>query len=264
MMELEQRTGSAVDESQFAGARTVGDLARIKPAIDESFDFPEWNRTSLACALRRIALPGLILPLARSFAWIKVEGLENLRKIEPPVIFASNHQSHFDVPAILWALPAKWRYRVAPAMSKEFFAAHFHPEAYSLGERFTNSLNYFLAALVFNTFPLPQREGGAREALRYAGELTADRNCILIFPEGKRTDAGELLPFQPGTAMLAARLHLPVVPVRLEGLERVLHKSAKFPTPGRAAVKFGPPLHLEGDDYQALVRQIQAAVAALE
>ncbi|MGA2712109.1 MAG: AMP-binding protein [Bryobacteraceae bacterium] len=264
MMELEQRTGAAIDESQFAGARTVGDLARVQPAVDDTFEFPEWNRTGPARWLRRVALPSLILPLARLFAWIKVEGLENLQGLEPPVIFASNHQSHFDVPAILWALPAKWRYRVAPAMAKEFFDAHFHPEAYPFHKRFSNGLNYFLASLVFNAFPLPQREAGTRGALQYAGSLAADGNCILIFPEGKRTDAGEILPFQPGVGMLAARLHLPVVPVRLEGLERVLHKSAKFATPGRARVRFGPALRPDGDDYAALAKQIEDAVRALE
>ncbi len=264
MMDLEQRTGAAIDETQFAGARTVGDLARVKPAAaEETFEFPEWNRTAPARWVRRLALP-LILPLARLFAWIKVEGLENLHGIEPPVIFASNHQSHFDVPAIFRALPAKWRYRTAPAMAKEFFDAHFHPRSYPWHNRFTSGLNYFLACLVFNTFPLPQRESGTREALRYTGDLAADGNCILIFPEGKRTNAGELLPFQPGVGMLASRLHLPVVPVRLVGLERVLHKDAKFPTPGRARVKFGPALRLEGDDYAALAAKIEDAVRALE
>jgi long-chain acyl-CoA synthetase len=268
MMELEQRTGAAIDESQFAAAKTIGDLTQVKPAGSqpgaEMFEFPEWNRGKLARGLRRAALPGLILPLARIFAWIKVEGLENLRCLEPPVIFASNHQSHFDVPAIFSALPAKWRYRTAPAMAKEFFAAHFHPEAYALHNRFTSGLNYVLSSLVFNAFPLPQREAGTREALRYAGNLAAEGTSILIFPEGKRTEAGEILPFQPGVGMLASRLHLLVVPVRLVGLERVLHKSAKFPTPGWARVKFGPPLQLQGDDYTALAKQIEEAVRALE
>ena len=267
MMELEQRTGAAIDESQFARARTVGDLARIQPAVDDTFEFPEWNRTAPARWLRRVALPGLILPLARLFAWIKVEGLENLQGLAPPVIFASNHQSHFDVPGILWSLPAKWRYRVAPAMAKEFFDAHFHPAAYPFHKRFSNGLNYFLASLVFNAFPLPQREAGTRGALQYAGGLAADGNCILIFPEGKRTDAGEILPFQPGVGMLASRLRLPVVPVRLEGFERVLHKSAKFATPNRVRVKFGPALRAKpddaGDDYAALAKRIEDAVRAL-
>lgn len=263
MMELEQRTGAALSESQFAGARTVGDLSRQAPVVAESFEFPEWNRRGPARWLRRIALPGLILPLARAFAWIKVSGLDNLRAVDPPVIFASNHQSHFDVPMILSALPAKWRYRASPAMAREFFDAHFHPARYTWRKRFTSGLSYYLAALVFQAFPLPQRELGAREALRYAGELGAEGKCIVIFPEGRRTDAGEINTFQPGVGMLASRLRTPVVPVRLEGLERVLHKSAKFATPGRAGVKFGAPIRVEGDDYAAIARQIEEAVRAL-
>ena len=267
LMELEQRTGNRIDESQLAQARTVADLTKAPPAgtatASESFEFPEWNRKAPARAVRRVALPGLILPLTRLFAWIRTEGLENLKGLDGPVIFAANHQSHFDVPSILAALPPRWRYRVAPAMAKEFFDAHFHPERHSGKERFTSGLNYFLASLVFNAFPLPQRESGTRDALRYAGQLLSDGYSILIFPEGKRTDAGEVLRFQPGVGMLAARLRVPVVPVRLEGLHKVLHKNAKMATPGKAQVKFGAPLQIEGEDYAKLAGVIEAAVRAL-
>ncbi len=116
---------------------------------------------------------------------------------------------------------------------------------------------------MFNAFPLPQRESGAREALRYASDLAAEGYCILIFPEGKRTDVGEVMAFQPGVGMLASKLKIPVVPLRIEGLERVLHQSAKFPTPGRARVKFGPALRLEGSDYAALAKRIESAVRAI-
>ena len=164
------------------------------------------------------------------------------------------------MPAIFGRCPRSGDTASLPPWRRSSSTLIFIPTTYPFRKRFTNGLNYFLASLVFNAFPLPQRESGAREALRYAGDLAADGNCILIFPEGKRTDAGEILPFQPGVGMLASRLHLPVVPVRLEGLERVLHKSAKFPTPGRARVKFGPALALEGDDYAALAKRIEEAV----
>ena len=85
-------------------------------------------------------IAGFLLPLTRVFAWIKVDGLQNLRDVKGPVIFASNHQSHMDVPVILAALPGRWRRRVATAMAKEFFKAHFFPEGYSRGKRFTRSL----------------------------------------------------------------------------------------------------------------------------
>ena len=55
--------------------------------------------------------------------------------------------------------------------------------------------------------------------------------------------------------MLAPKLRVPVVPVRLEGLDKVLHKSAKFATPGRARVKFGPAMHFRGDDYAAIAKE---------
>jgi long-chain acyl-CoA synthetase len=266
LMELEKATGTRIDEGQFAQARTVADLARPNVAAslpDDDFEFPAWNRQWPARLLRRLALPLLILPLTRLFAWIKTEGLENLRGIDGPVIFAANHQSHFDVPSIFWSLPSRLRYRTAPAMAKEFFDGHFHPERHSAGERFTSSLNYYLSALVFDAFPLPQRESGARAALRYAGELASDGYSILIFPEGKRTDAGEVLRFQPGVGMLTSRLGIPVIPVRLNGFERVLHKTAKMASAGRTSIRFGPPLKLEGDDYAALSLKVEEAVKAL-
>jgi long-chain acyl-CoA synthetase len=160
-------------------------------------------------------------------------------------------------------LPFRWRRRVAPAMSKEFFDAHFHPERYSLRKRFTNSLNYYLGVMFFNAFPLPQREAGAIEALRYAGELASDGYCVLIFPEGKRTNAGEIYPFQPGVAMMASRLSVPVIPVRLVDLEKVLHQDWKMAKPGRVRVIFGKPLYLKGDNYSEMAAEVERAVREL-
>lgn len=239
-MEVERSTGTRVAEKQFAQARTVRELLQAPAAagpINEPIEFPEWNRSLAARIVRRIALPLLILPLTRAFAWLNVQGRENLKTFTGPVIFASNHQSHFDVPSILAAMPARIRYRVAPAMAKEFFN----------DKGFGGALGYFLAALVFNAFPLPQREAGTRDALRYAGDLASDCYSILIFPEGKRTDAGEIAPFLPGVGLLSSKLRLPVVPVRIDGLDRVLHRTAKMAKPGRARIRFGAAI-ARGDD----------------
>jgi 1-acyl-sn-glycerol-3-phosphate acyltransferase len=58
-------------------------------------------------------------------------------------------------------------------------------------------------------------------------------------------------------------LHVPVGPVRLEGLDKVLHPRSKMARPGRVRVAFGPVLTLTGDDYKALARRVEAAVRAL-
>ncbi len=274
MMALEEALQVTVDEGKFAAARTVADLEALARPLDatpgvvsaaaaEPIDFPSWNRSTPARALRRASLPTWILPLGRVFARVEVEGLEHLRDLTTPVIFAANHQSHLDTPVILDALPARWRYRVAPAMAKEFFRAHFYPEQFSRKAYVTNSLNYYLSSLFFNAFPLPQREAGTRQTLRYIGSLLSSGFSVLIFPEGRRTDDGTIGRFQPGVGMAAARLQVPVVPVRLDGLDRILHHKWKFPKRGNARVAFGRPLWLEGTDYADLARQVEEAVRSL-
>ena len=74
---------------------------------------------------------------------------------------------------------------------------------------------------------------------------------------------GEIGVFQPGIAMMAVKLRLPVVPVRLEGLDRVLHQTQRFPRRGTARVSFGRPLDLDGSDYAALARRVELAVRQL-
>ena len=99
--------------------------------------------------------------------------------------------------------------------------------------------------------------------MRYAGELAASGLSILIFPEGEMTNHGEILPFQPGVALMATRLALPIVPVRIRGLEKVLHRKAQWATPGPVEINFGPPLRLPAGDWRDLARQVQDAVERL-
>jgi long-chain acyl-CoA synthetase len=204
-----------------------------------------------------------MVPLTRLFAYERVQGLHHLRDLDGPVLFASNHQSHMDVPVILAALPGRWRARVAPAMLKEFFKAHFNPSAYTWRQWFTNSLNYYLACFYFNAFPIPQREAGARQTLQYIGELTGGGWSVLIFPEGERSVTGTIKPFRGGVGMIASRLDVPVVPVRLDGVDRLLPIGGQFVRPGRVRVAFGAPLRLRGDDYAGLASQVEAAVRSL-
>ena len=194
MVALEDQFQTRIDETKFAGAKTLDDLRAVvasapqEAQVAEPVDFPSWNRAWPVRLVRRISQATWILPLARIFAWVRVSGLEHLERLEGPVVFASNHQSHFDVPVILIALPGKIRATIAPAMAKEFFKAHFFPAEYSTRQVISNRLNYYLSAFFFNTFPLPQREAGARQTLRYIGEVTGDGFSVLIFPEGVRSD----------------------------------------------------------------------------
>jgi len=269
MVALEDKFQTRIDEGRFQDVANIGDLRKLveAPAAatepDEPVDFPAWNRNPVVAVIRRISLATWILPLARIFAHLRVSGLEHLRGLDGPVVFAANHQSHMDVPAILAAMPGRWRAGVAPAMQKEFFKAHFFPAGYSRREHLRNGLLYYLAAFYFNAFPLPQREAGARQTLQYIGELTSAGWSILIFPEGARHDSGEIGAFRGGIGMIGARLEVPIVPVRIEGADKVLHPTWRMARPGPVRISFGAPLRLRGEDYAALAAQVEAAVRAL-
>jgi long-chain acyl-CoA synthetase len=269
MVALEDRFQTRIDEGRFSEATSIGDLKQLVEApptaeeAEEPVDFPSWNRRPVVALIRRISLALWILPLARVFAHLRISGLEHLENLQGPVVFAANHQSHMDVPVILAALPGRWRARVAPAMQKEFFKAHFFPESYGWRDRVKNTLLYHLAAFYFNAFPLPQREAGARQTLQYIGDLTGTGWSILIFPEGARADSGHMLPFRGGIGMIGSRLEVPVVPVRIEGNDRILHPTWRMARPGDVRISFGAPLRLRGEDYAALAAQVEAAVRGL-
>jgi long-chain acyl-CoA synthetase len=225
--------------------------------------FPSWNRHPAVGLVRRASQATWILPPIRLIARLDVKGLEHLHDLEGPVIFAANHQSHLDGPIILAAMPGRWRKQLAPAMSKEFFKAHFFPREHKWWQVLPNRLNYYLAAFFFNGFPLPQREAGARQTLRYVAEITSAGFSLLIFPEGIRTEDGTIRPFFSGVGLMASRLELPVVPIRLDGLHKVLPTGRTVPRPGPVSVTFGAPMRLTGQDYAALARQVEEAVRAL-
>lgn len=271
MMALEDQARVTLSETDVSEARTVGDLrllaqhaAETGGIPEEAFSFPAWNRWPFIRLVRNVSQRTWILPLANIFFRLRVEGCEHFRALVGPVILASNHQSHFDTPVILTALPNRWRRTVAVAMWKEYFDAHFLPKRHTFRERLTTSTIYYLVTCFFNAFPLPQTEPKARQTLRYMGDLATNGFSILIFPEGSRTERGEINAFQPGVGLVASKLRLPVVPVRLEGVERVLHHSWHWPRRGNVRVTFGAPLVLEGDDYVALTRRVQEAVVALQ
>ena len=123
------------------------------------------------------------------FAHARVEGLEHLTDIDGPVVFASNHQSHMDVPgdprgAARADGARAWRRPCSRSSSRRTSI----PSDHTWRQWFTNSLNYYLACFYFNGFPIPQREAGTRHTLHYMGELVSEGWSILIFPEGVAGD----------------------------------------------------------------------------
>ena len=249
---LEEHYAIALDEGHFSRVGTVGDL---RQAIDNVRDrsswrrrqavelvMPRWAHGNWICWLRKWVQRLLILPLFRHWITVEVRGWERVEGIPGPVIFAANHNSHIDTLALLAALPLNWHDRLAPAMSREYFLAHFQPQGVPWKVRFKTSLLYWLACGFFGAYPLPQRMGGIRLTLEYTGDLVERGFCPLIYPEGVRSEDGRLQPLKPGVELMAARMGIPIVPVWIQGTFDILSVHDSRPTVAPVKVRFGEPI----------------------
>ena len=210
----------------------------------------EWQFKAPVVAVRALLIAGLLLPVMVIFSRRRTFGAENLRNLEGPVIFAANHLSVADNPAVLLALPWRWRLRLATAASREVM-------------RDRGPIQSFFAALISNGFLFSQT-GSIRGSLDYCGKLAGNGWSILYFPEGIRSDDGTIGPFRPGIGLLASGLGVPVVPVYLKGTDSVVAKGGSRPRRGCIEVRFGKPLRFNKDaDHDEATLQIRTAVASL-
>ncbi|HET7440233.1 MAG TPA: lysophospholipid acyltransferase family protein, partial [Terriglobales bacterium] len=98
----------------------------------------------------------------------------------------------------------------------------------------------------------------------YAGEAVDRGYSILVFPEGHHTTDGKLHPFRAGIGLLVNNLHIPVVPVRIDGLFEIKNAGKRFAWPGKIRVRVGSPHRFDpGSDPEQIARKLQEIVAQL-
>jgi long-chain acyl-CoA synthetase len=95
------------------------------------------------------------------------------------------------------------------------------------------------------------------------GRLADHGKNILVFPEGERSRDGTLLPFQQGLGIMVRDLGIPVVPVKIAGLERVFPRGAVWPKRGTVRVTFGSPLRFTRESPAEIVDLARSAVEKL-
>jgi len=174
---------------------------------------------------------------------VRVHGADNLRP-EEPHIFASNHVSWFDVPALAKILP---RYKFVAK------AELFKVPIFGGGMRAVGMIEI-------------QREN--RKAAFGAYDLAADRirsgNSVVVFPEGTRGHAYPLRPFKKGPFVLAIAAGVPIVPVVIHGSIEIMPKGSLWAHPGTIDVHLLEPVSTTGVDYdhrEALMQTVRTRMA---
>ncbi len=257
---LEQKFRLDVEEDAITPQTVVGDLRRMiekREQVQSANTLRFWTNSAPTRALRRVTDLLLWLCFYRWFLQLKVEGMENLDRVDYPVIFISNHVSYLDQPAIYFALPRHIRARLATAAWAEFFT-----NGNSILVHLWKRVAYELVTILLNVFPLPQTKG-FRKSLQFMGRLIDNKINFLIFPEGERSADAELLPFMPGLGLMVSQLQVPVVPIKITGIENVLQKGSSRLRRGTVTVRFGKPLQFGFVPPSEIVETARETVATL-
>jgi 1-acyl-sn-glycerol-3-phosphate acyltransferase len=182
---------------------------------------------------------------ARTFLWIHgvhldTRGLDNI-KPGTSYVFVANHNSALDIPALLAALPLRFRMFAKASLFRIPF------------------LGWYMRRVGY--VPVPR--GGASTNLGEAARVL-ERASMLVFPEGTRTGEHRLARFRKGGFFLAREAKVPLVPVAVINSGRLLPRGKLWVNLGVVEVRVGAPIESTGDETLAeLAERCRREVAAL-
>ena len=168
-----------------------------------------------------------------------------------PVLLAMNHQSYLDPPLGGNATDRAIYYLMRRSLLNVPVLGKILPK--------------------LNVIPVDQ-EGIDRGALKRLIQVVRDGNGALVFPEGSRTEDGNLQPGQPGIGLVIAKTRAPVVPMRIFGAYDALPRGQRRLRFARITIVVGHPIYFtdadfEGpgkDVYARLSQRVMDAIAALQ
>ena len=165
---------------------------------------------------------------------LKVYGRDNVPR-EGGALMISNHQSFLD-PAVL--------------------GAQLHrPMSYLAKSELWK--NRFFGWLITNLYAFPVQQGkGDVGAIKETIRRLQEGHLLNIYPEGSRTEDGELLPIQPGAALVIRKAGVPVIPAIVDGSFQAWPKGKKIPRGHQVRVLIGKPVRLDHLKSKEIVEYI--------
>jgi 1-acyl-sn-glycerol-3-phosphate acyltransferase len=240
---VEERFGIRLADGDPATLRTVGEVAsliRRRPPSGRRIPF------GLGAIQRPIErFPG---GLIRWFFRMEVSGAGHV-PASGPVVLPANHRSMWDVPIHVLATPRPVQFMAKQELYRPPFPAIWW-----------SSLGGFSV----------RREIADLRAIDVALAVLERGEVLGIYPEGKRSREGHMLPFLRGAAWLALRTGTPIVPTAIMGTARN-GPAGRRPLRRRVRIAFGSPTPVEREDdpvtrrkkAEVLTDELRAAIASL-
>ncbi len=158
-----------------------------------------------------------------------IRGAEHIPE-EGGVLFASNHVSFLDPPVV----GVGYRGRPIHFMARDTL--------------WKSKLGLWWMSKV-GCIPV-SRGTGDLKALKMTIKMLKEGKAVSMFPEGTRSEDGELQTAKGGIGFIIEKSGCVVVPAYIDGTYKAHPKGARFIKPGKVTITYGPPITPE--DFQAL------------
>ncbi len=154
------------------------------------------------------------------------KGIQNV-PLHGPILFAANHVSHYDPPAIGCAVRRQINYFARDTLFKGIF-----------GKGLT----------AIGTIPVA-RENAQIKSLKAIFKALKEKGAVAIYPEGTRSLDGQLAEPKAGAGMIAVKSKAIVIPTRIFGTYEAFGRNQKLPKlRGHIHVTYGKPMATEEID----------------
>jgi 1-acyl-sn-glycerol-3-phosphate acyltransferase len=181
--------------------------------------------------------------LGKSIMWISrcpliIEGREGIGSGQP-AIYAGNHTSIFDTFLSIWLSPTG----TVGVAKKEII---YYPL-------------FGLAWLLSGNLSIDRSDPSrAKSSLEGLAQIVREKKLhIFMWPEGRRSKDGRLLPFKKGVVHLAIETRLPIVPMVITGAHRAWAKASLRLRSVPIKVSFLPPIDTRSWDEQHLDEHLE-------
>jgi 1-acyl-sn-glycerol-3-phosphate acyltransferase len=192
----------------------------------------------------------VVTPFIKHWITLTVEGTERIQHLSEPSIFIFNHSDDLDGPVTYASLPRRVRRRLTVAVGADILDDH-------RGLAFIIRLCYCAFAFA--------RRASSRAGLNDVKAMIGSGRHVLLAPEGRLSTDGELLDFKAGVGLLAVKLGVPIVPMKLVGLSGTVPMHALWPKKhSEVTVRIGEPQRFGPDvNSRHATRVLHDAVESL-
>ena len=183
--------------------------------------------------------------LAVSFVRTEIKNKDKIQKGKSYIII-SNHQSMYDIIALVTTLGIQYRWIIKKELLK----------IPVFGYALYASRNIFIDR---------SNTASAIESINKGFERLPEGVSVMVFAEGTRSPDGRIQEFKKGGFITAVRRKIPILPVTVNGSRRILPKKSLAMTPGKIQVVVGDPIDVTGytiDTVQDLIDKTRQTIIA--